>query len=128
MGRGRVLGNRPRGDSRNPCLFVWIVFRSIVEVEIGADDLRTHYDLIVVGTGPAGLTLARKYEELTGGQVLVIESGSRTRDNNNAQTLPRWPPLAIFLQPTTHSTIRGFLVAHLPFGVGGAPYWKNARS
>ena len=56
-------------------------------MEIGADDLRTHYDLIVVGTGPAGLTLARKYEELTGGTVLVIESGRSSRDNNDAQAL-----------------------------------------
>lgn len=63
----------------------WIPFRSIVAVEIGTDDLRTHYDLIVVGTGPAGLTLARKYAELTGGTVLVIESGRRSRDNNDAQ-------------------------------------------
>ncbi len=56
-------------------------------MEIGADDLRTHYDLIVVGTGPSGLTLARKYEELTGGTVLVIESGRRSRENNEAQML-----------------------------------------
>ena len=56
-------------------------------MEIGAGDLRTHYDLIVVGTGPAGLTLARKYEEFTGGTVLIIESGHRSRDNNEAQKL-----------------------------------------
>ena len=56
-------------------------------MEIGTDDLRPHYDLIVVGTGPAGLTLARKYEELTGGKVLVIESGRRSRDSNDAQIL-----------------------------------------
>ena len=56
-------------------------------MEIGADNLRTHYDLIVVGTGPAGLTLARKYEELTGNNVLVVESGRRSRDNNEAQAL-----------------------------------------
>ena len=56
-------------------------------MEIGADNLRAHYDLIVVGTGPAGLTLARKYEELTGGKVLVIESGRRSRENNHAQKL-----------------------------------------
>ena len=56
-------------------------------MEIGTDDLRPHYDLIVVGTGPAGLTLARKYEELTGGKVLIIESGRRSRENNHAQKL-----------------------------------------
>ena len=56
-------------------------------MEIGTDDLGPHYDLIVVGTGPAGLTLARKYEELTGGKVLVIESGRRSRDSNDAQIL-----------------------------------------
>ena len=56
-------------------------------MEIGTEDLRAHYDLIVVGTGPAGLTLARKYEELTGDKVLVIESGRRSKDNNEAQKL-----------------------------------------
>ncbi len=81
------IGRWFRGGSRSPCLFVWISFRSIVEVEIGTDDLKTHYDLIVVGTGPAGLTLARKYEERTGGKVLVIESGQRSRENNAAQKL-----------------------------------------
>ena len=56
-------------------------------MEIGAEDLRPHYDLIVVGTGPAGLTLARKYEDLTGGKVLIIESGRRSRQDNAAQML-----------------------------------------
>ena len=86
-GRRRGIGRWARGGSRRLCLFVWIGFRSIVEVEIGADNLRTHYDLIVVGTGPAGLTLARKYEERTGDNVLVVESGRRSRENNAARKL-----------------------------------------
>ncbi len=75
------------GDADTAVGGEWIPFRSIVIVEIGAKDLRTHYDLIVVGTGPAGLTLARKYTELTGDKVLVIESGRRSRNNNDARNL-----------------------------------------
>ena len=52
-------------------------------MEIGADNLRTHYDLIVVGTGPAGLTLAHKYEQITGNKMLMIESGRRSRDKQS---------------------------------------------
>ena len=48
-------------------------------MEIGSDDLRAPYDLIVVGTGPAGLTLAHSYEERTGNKTLLIESGPRSR-------------------------------------------------
>ena len=45
------------------------------------------YDLIVIGTGPAGLTLAHKYEQITGNKMLMIESGRRSRDNSHAQAL-----------------------------------------
>ena len=31
-------------------------------MEVGVNNLREPYDLIVIGTGPAGLTLARKYD------------------------------------------------------------------
>ena len=54
-------------------------------MEIGAEGLRAHYDLIVVGTGPAGLTLAHRYEALTGNKVLLIESGRRSREEADTQ-------------------------------------------
>ena len=47
-------------------------------MEVSAGGLRARYDLIVIGAGPAGLTLARKYEERTGNKVLMIESGPRS--------------------------------------------------
>lgn len=56
-------------------------------MEIGADGLRARYDLIVVGTGPAGLTLAHEYEALTGNKVLLIESGGRSREESGAQAV-----------------------------------------
>ena len=52
-------------------------------MEVGAGGLRKRYDLIIVGTGPAGLTLARKYEERTGNEVLVVESGPRSVTGEN---------------------------------------------
>ena len=52
-------------------------------MEVGAGGLRRRYDLITIGTGPAGLTLARKYEERTGNEVLVVESGPRSVTGEN---------------------------------------------
>ena len=36
------------------------------------------YDVIVVGTGPAGVTVARKLESLTDSRILLVESGAET--------------------------------------------------
>ena len=47
-------------------------------MEVGAGNLRARYDLVIIGAGPAGLTLARKYEERAGNKVLMIESGPRS--------------------------------------------------
>ena len=56
-------------------------------MEVAPGDLRARYDLVIIGAGPAGLTVASKYEERTGNKVLVIESGPRseTRDNHAQQ-------------------------------------------
>ena len=43
-------------------------------MEIELRDLRPSYDLIVIGSGPAGLTLAHKYEERTGNSVLHLNA------------------------------------------------------
>ena len=56
-------------------------------MEIGLNELRGPYDLIVIGSGPAGLTLARKYDDLTGNKTLVIESGPRIDKDSAAQKL-----------------------------------------
>ncbi len=57
-------------------------------MEIGLRDLRPSYDLIVIGSGPAGLTLAHKYEERTGNSVLILESGGRSETgSDNAREL-----------------------------------------
>ena len=40
-----------------------------------SEPARGGYDLIVVGAGPAGLTVARKLEALTARRVLIVESG-----------------------------------------------------
>ena len=48
-------------------------------MQISVDNLRQSYDLIVVGSGPAGLTLARRFDDLTtANRTLVVESGPRT--------------------------------------------------
>ena len=40
-----------------------------------SEPARSGYDLIVVGAGPAGLTVARRLEALTAHRVLIVESG-----------------------------------------------------
>lgn len=56
-------------------------------MEIGLDGLRERYDLIVIGSGPAGLTLARQYNDLTGNKTLIVESGPRIDKDSAAQKL-----------------------------------------
>ena len=56
-------------------------------MKIKAEALAASYDLIVVGAGPAGLTLARKYAALTTKRALVIESGPEAGQNSAAQAL-----------------------------------------
>ena len=57
-------------------------------MEVSPGDLRAFYDLVIIGTGPAGLTLASKYEGRTGSRVLIIESGPRSvKGENHAQQL-----------------------------------------
>ena len=57
-------------------------------MEISINNLSQSYDLIVVGSGPAGLTLARRYNDLTtNNRTLIVESGSRSNQNSEAQEL-----------------------------------------
>ena len=57
-------------------------------MEIGINNLSQSYDLIVIGSGPAGLTLARRYDDLTtNNRTLIVESGSRSNQNSEAQEL-----------------------------------------
>ena len=56
-----------------------------VEIDIG--NLSQPYDLIVIGSGPAGSTLAHAYDDLTTSRTLIIESGSRSNPENEAQHL-----------------------------------------
>jgi choline dehydrogenase-like flavoprotein len=53
------------------------------------DNLKESYDLIIIGSGPAGITLARKFEKLndTNKSVLIIESGKQSQGESEAQTL-----------------------------------------
>ena len=54
-------------------------------MKIAANQLAPSYDLIVVGSGPAGLTLARKYAALTTKRVLVVESGPESGEQAGEQ-------------------------------------------
>ncbi len=56
-------------------------------MEVDLSNLRGSYDLIVIGSGPAGLTLAHKYDALTTGRTLLVESGPRTIVDSEAQKL-----------------------------------------
>jgi choline dehydrogenase-like flavoprotein len=53
------------------------------------DNLKESYDLIIIGSGPAGITLARKFEKLNGPNksVLIIESGKQLQGESEAQKL-----------------------------------------
>lgn len=41
-----------------------------------AQPARGGYDVVVIGSGPAGLTVAKKLDELTASKILVVESGT----------------------------------------------------
>ena len=57
-------------------------------MEVGINNLRQSYDLIVIGSGPAGLTLAHRYDDLTiNNRTLIVESGSRSNQTGEAQKL-----------------------------------------
>lgn len=56
-------------------------------MKVERNRLREPYDLIVIGSGPAGLTLAHKYDELTTGNVLIVESGGESNSNHAAHEL-----------------------------------------
>ena len=59
-------------------------------MQISVDNLKRSYDLIVVGSGPAGLTLARRYDDLaTASRTLILESGSRANRSGEARRLSR---------------------------------------
>ena len=45
------------------------------QMTVVAQPSRGGYDVVVVGSGPAGVTVARKLEALTGFRVLLVESG-----------------------------------------------------
>ena len=52
-------------------------------MKVERNRLREPYDLIVIGSGPAGLTLAHKYDELTTGNVLIVESGGESNSDTD---------------------------------------------
>lgn len=58
-------------------------------MEINRDLLKDPYDLIVIGSGPAGLVSSRKYDELTAGKrkILIVESGHRLGVDSDARKL-----------------------------------------
>ena len=58
-------------------------------MEINRDRLKDPYDLIVIGSGPAGLVLSRKYDDLTAGKrkILIVESGHRMGMDSDARKL-----------------------------------------
>lgn len=53
-------------------------------MKVDRHSLREPYDLIIIGSGPAGLTLAHKYDELTTGNVLIVESGDESYTEQDA--------------------------------------------
>ena len=52
---------------------------------ITANQLASSYDLIVVGAGPAGLTVTRKHAALTDRRVLLVESGAEDSHSEVAE-------------------------------------------
>lgn len=54
-------------------------------MKVERHSLRKPYDLIVIDSGSAGLTLAHKYDELTTESVLIVESGGES-DTDHAPT------------------------------------------
>ena len=58
-------------------------------MRISAEQLAESYDLIVIGAGPAGLSVVRKYADLSGGRVLIVESGDDGTLRSTAQELAK---------------------------------------
>ena len=97
-------------------------------MEIGSDDLRAPYDLIVVGTGPAGLTLAHSYEERTATRLCLLRADPAQEPMGPSRKSIPSPRLVIFRRTTTLATANGLSEARRLYGLDTAPFWKNARS
>ncbi len=86
------------------------------------------YDLIIVGSGPACLTLARKYDEFTTGKTLIVKSGHCLNLDSDTQKLNVIDASGDLPVTAVLDTISEYLMARLRFGVATARYWKNVRS
>lgn len=96
-------------------------------MQTGVEDSRQSCDSIVVGSGPAGLTLARRYDDLTmASRTLIVESGPRANMEGNAQPLFMMTP-AETSDRTITLCIASASTAVLPaYGRATAPCWKSA--
>ena len=57
---------------------------------INSENIKKQYDLIVIGSGPAGISLVQKYLQLAPmHKVLLIESGKINNSDNKAQELAK---------------------------------------
>lgn len=57
-------------------------------MKVELNTLRDSYDLIVIGSGPAGSSVAYKYDELTTDKkTLIVESGDESNIDSPAQKL-----------------------------------------